>query len=203
VKRPRILMADDHALVLEGLRKLLEHEFELVGAAEDGRTLLAKAERLRPDVILLDVSMPLLNGIDAARRLRKLVPGSKLVFVTMHDDPTYAAEAFQAGASGYVVKRSAASVLIRAIRTVLRGRRYGAPAVPAARTAAPTGSLTARQREILQLVAEGRAAKEIAGVLGLSVKTVEFHKARIAGRLGLHSTARLTRYAIAHGLVAP
>lgn len=209
MKRPRILMADDHTLVLEGLRKLLEREFELVGTVEDGRTLLAEAGRLRPDVILLDVSMPLLNGIDAARRLRKLVPGSKLVFVTMHDDPTYVAEAFQAGASGYVVKRSAASALIRAIRTVLRGRRYGAPAVPAGvpprttRVRAPTGSLTARQREIVQLVAEGRAAKEIAGVLGVSVKTVEFHKARIAERLGLHSTAELTRYAVAHGLVAP
>jgi DNA-binding NarL/FixJ family response regulator len=191
------------------LSRLLESEFELVGTVEDGGALLAEARRLRPDVILLDVSMPRLNGIDAARRLRSLLPGSRLVFVTMHDDPTYVAEAFQAGASGYVVKRSAASTLIRAIRTVLGGWRYGAPTGPAGR--APkvrpvgdsAGSLTTRQREILQLVAEGRAAREIAGLLGVSVKTVEFHKARIAERLGRHGTAELTRYAIAHGLVAP
>jgi DNA-binding NarL/FixJ family response regulator len=208
--RPRVLLADDHALMVDGLRKLLERDFELVGAVHDGRALLAAARALRPDVILVDISMPRLNGIDAVRQLRVLVPESRLVIVTMHADPTYVAEAFKAGASAYLVKRSAVGELVEGIRAVLRGQRYVARALPprsgdarADRSAVrAAGLLTPRQREVLQLVAEGRLTKEIATWLGISVKTVEFHKARIMGRLDLHTTAELTRYALTHGIIA-
>jgi DNA-binding NarL/FixJ family response regulator len=207
-RRPRILIADDHQLVVEGLRKLLEDEFEVVGTVDNGHALLAAAGRLKPDVILADVSMPLLNGIDACARLRGLVPSSRVVVLTMHADRSYA-EAFKAGAAGYVLKRSATSELVRAIHTVLRGQRYVARALPAsilagARLAgeARPGHLTARQREVLQLVAEGRGAKQIAALLRISVKTVEFHKARLMDQLDLRSTAELTRYAVQHGIVA-
>ena len=208
-RRARILIADDHQLVVEGLRKLLEDEFEVVGTVDNGHALLAAAGRLKPDVILVDVSMPLLNGIDACARLRGLVPSSRVVVLTMHADRSYAAEAFKAGAAGYVLKRSATSELVRAIHTVLRGQRYVARALPAsilagARLAgeARPGHLTARQREVLQLVAEGRGAKQIAALLRISVKTVEFHKARLMDQLDLRSTAELTRYAVQHGIVA-
>lgn len=208
-RRPRILIADDHQLVVEGLRKLLEDEFEVVGTVDNGHALLTAAGRLKPDVILADVSMPLLNGIDACARLRGLVPSSRVVVLTMHADRSYAAEAFKAGAAGYVLKRSATSELVRAIHTVLRGQRYVARALPAsilagARLAgeARPGHLTARQREVLQLVAEGRGAKQIAALLRISVKTVEFHKARLMDQLDLRSTAELTRYAVQHGIVA-
>jgi DNA-binding NarL/FixJ family response regulator len=209
VRRPRILIADDHVLVVEGLRKLLEDEFDVVGTVENGRALLAAAERLKPDVILVDVSMPLLNGIDACARLRRLVPSSRVVVLTMHADRSYAAEAFKAGAAGYALKGSAPSELVRAIRSVLRGQRYVARALPAsilaeARLAgeARPGHLTTRQREVLQLVAEGRSAKQIAAMLRISVKTVEFHKTRVMDQLALRGTAELTRYAIEHGIVA-
>lgn len=209
MRRPRILIADDHVLVVEGLRKLLEDEFDVVGTVENGRALLAAAERLKPDVILVDVSMPLLNGIDACARLRRLVPSSRVVVLTMHADRSYAAEALRAGAAGYVLKGSATSELVRAIRSVLRGGRYVASALPqsilaGARLAgeAPPGHLTARQREVLQLVAEGRSAKQIGAMLRISVKTVEFHKARLMDQLALRSTAELTRYAMQHGIVA-
>lgn len=203
-----MLLADDHMLVVEGLRKLLEPEFEIVGVAEDGRALLSSAQMLRPEVILLDISMPQLNGLDAARRLRKLVPESRIVFVTMHADRTYAAEALAAGGSAYVVKRSAASELMVAVRAVLAGKTYlsrmlrasDETSMPKRRGPAP-GRVTARQREVLQLVAEGRSAKEIAADLSISVKTVEFHKARIAQILDLRGAADFTRYAIAHGIV--
>jgi DNA-binding NarL/FixJ family response regulator len=196
--RPRVLLADDHALMVDGLRKMLERDFELVGAVHDGRALLAAARALRPDVILVDISMPRLNGIDAVRQLRVLVPESRLVIVTMHADPTYVAEAFKAGASAYLVKRSAVGELVEGIRAVLRGQRYVTRALPprsgdarADRSAArAAGLLTPRQREVLQLVAEGRLTKEIAAWLRISVKTVEFHKARIMGRLDLHTRRR-------------
>ena len=206
MRRPRVLLADDHALVVEGLRRLLEGDFDLVGAVTDGRTVIAAAERLRPDVILLDISMPNLNGIDAARQLTRLVPDSKVVFVTMHGDPAYVAEAFRAGARGYLLKRCAARELIEAIRAVLAGRSYVTPLVPGshraveAREFSRSEPLTPRQREVLQLIAEGRVAKEIAGTLRVSVRTVEFHKAAIMSRLEIRTTAELTRYAIAHGL---
>lgn len=208
-RRARILIADDHEMVVDGLRKLLEDEFEVAGTVDDGRALLAAAQRLQPDVILVDVSMPLLNGIDACARLRALVPSSRAVVLTMHADPSYAAEAFRAGAAGYVLKGSATSELLRAIRAVLRGQRYLARGLPAsilARAQPPgearPGHVTARQREVLQLVAEGRSAKEIGALLGISVKTVEFHKARLMDQLELRTTAELTRYAVQHGIVA-
>ena len=210
MSRARLLLADDHTLLLEGFRKLLEDEYELVGTVENGRDLLIAAPKLKPDAILLDISMPLLNGIDATRRLRTLVPKSKILIVTMHADPDYVAEAFRAGASGYVLKRSAASELVRAIREVLAGRTYITPLIagemldsvrkPAARPGwAPT--LSPRQREVLQLVAEGRTAKEIGTLLSISVKTVEFHKSRIMKELGVRSVADVTRYALRRGLV--
>jgi DNA-binding NarL/FixJ family response regulator len=208
--KARILLADDHTLVVEGFRKLLEPEFELVGTVEDGRALLEAAPKLQPDVILLDISMPLLNGIDAARRLKKMMPDVKLIFVTMHADPAYVTEAFRVGATGYVLKRSAAADLLQAVRTVLNGHYYVAPPItkdvlssllasPAERQPGPE-PLSPRQREVLQLVAEGHALKEIADILKISVKTVEYHKAQIMQQLDLHTTAELTKYAIAHGL---
>lgn len=211
MSRARLLLADDHTLLLEGFRKLLEDEYELVGTVENGRDLLIAAPTLKPDAILLDISMPLLNGIDATRKLRTLVPKSKILIVTMHADPDYVAEAFRAGASGYVLKRSAASELVRAIREVLDGRTYITPLIagemldsvrkPAARAGTRTSTLSPRQREVLQLVAEGRTAKEIGALLSISVKTVEFHKSRIMKELGVRSVADVTRYALRRGLV--
>jgi DNA-binding NarL/FixJ family response regulator len=207
-------MADDHSLVLAGLRKLVEGEGEVVGTVEDGRALVEEAQKLRPDIILLDISMPLLNGLDAARQLTKLVPDAKLIFLTMHATPTYATEAFKAGASGYLIKRSAASELKQAIQAVIRGQHYMTPLITKDVLAAtlhhpegqmrqrPVATLTPRQREVLQLVAEGKSTKAIATLLHISVKTVEFHKARVMDLLDLHSTADLTKYAVAEGLVS-
>lgn len=203
--RARILLADDHSLVAEGLCKLLEDEFDLVGAVGDGRALVAAAKLQRPDVILLDISMPLLNGVEAARQLQVAVPASKLIFVTVHSDSPYVVEAFRAGASGYLLKRSAASELVKAIHEVLHGNLYVTPLIAKSALAGilkVAGKrrplLSARQREVLQLVAEGHSAKEIADILRISPKTVEFHKSWIMKKLDLHSTAELTRYALEH-----
>src|SRR6266581_1588131 len=210
MRRTRLLMADDHTLVLEGIRKLLENEFELVGSVEDGRALLRAAERLRPDVILLDISMPLLNGIEACRQLVKSMPGLRVIFLTMHADVVYVEESLRAGGAGYLLKRSAASELVQAIRTVMRGRIYVTPLIewkepPAGlRCKDPDKAserLTPRQREVLQLVAEGRANKEIAALLQVSEKTVDFHKSSIKRELMLDSTAELTQFAIRHHII--
>jgi len=211
MKRHRLLMADDHTLVLEGFRRLLEAEFDLVGTAEDGQRLVALATELKPDVVLLDISMPVLNGFEACRRIRKVLPTAKMIFVTMHTDPAYATEAFRLGASGYVLKRSAVSELNEAIKQAIKGKRYLTPLLtqdlPDHKNTLPPdpktfGSmLTARERQVLQLVAEGQSAKEIAGVLNISPKTVEFHKSGIMQKLSLHTTAELTRYAIRNGMV--
>ena len=212
MKKPRVIMADDHSLILAGLRRLVEAECEVVGTVEDGRTLVETAQKLRPDLILLDISMPLLNGLEAARQLHKLVPESKLIFLTMHASPTYATEAFQAGASGYLLKRSAASELSQAIQSVMQGQQYLTPLITkdvldsvfkpstGERNTSASTALTSRQREVLQLVAEGRGTKEIATILNVSVKTVEFHRARLMRQLDIHSTADLTKYAITHGI---
>jgi DNA-binding NarL/FixJ family response regulator len=212
MSKPRVLLADDHTLVLDGFRKLLEEHCEIVGAVEDGRALLEAAERHRPDVITLDISMPQLNGIDAARRLRKITPHSKLIFVTMHADQAYISEAFKSGASGYLLKRSAGSELVQAIQAVMNGNYYVTSliaknlvnsALVGGRTPlVQRETLTARQREVLQLVAEGRTIKEIATVLSISPKTVEFHKSQLMEQLDLHTTAELTKYALTHGLIA-
>ena len=213
MNRPRILMADDHAIVLAGLRKLVEAEGEVVGMVEDGQSLVEAAQQLRPDIVLLDIAMPLLNGLDAARQISKQVPESKLIFLTMHASPTYATEAFKAGASGYLIKRSAAAELKQAIQAVMQGQHYMTPLITKEVLAATLqatenqagkpllNKLTQRQREVLQLVAEGKGTKAIASILNISVKTVEFHKFRMMGELDLHSTAELIKYAIAEGLV--
>lgn len=210
--KPRVLLADDHTLVLEGFQKLLEEQCELVGTAEDGRALVETAVKVRPDVVLLDISMPRLNGIDAAKKLKKLVPDAKLIFVTMHADATYVNEAFKAGASGYLLKRSAAKELVQAIQSVSSGNYYVTPLItkdvissflsPKSAQIPAAEDLTARQREILQLVAEGFSAKEIADQLKVSHRTVEFHKAKVMEQLDLHTTADLVKYAVAHGLIA-
>jgi DNA-binding NarL/FixJ family response regulator len=212
VKKYRLLIADDHMLVLEGLKRILEADFELVGMAENGRELLRLSEELKPDVVLVDISMPMLNGIDATRQLLKHSPNAKVIFVTMHADSDYVAEAFRAGASGYLLKRSAASELVSAIQEVMKGRYYVTPLVTREALSPLFGgaqehrklssTLTSRQREVLQLVAEGSSVKEIAAILKVSAKTVEFHKSALMDRLGIHTTAELTRYAIEHGLVA-
>jgi DNA-binding NarL/FixJ family response regulator len=209
--RPRLLLADDHTLLLEGIRLLLEPEFDLVASVEDGQALLSAAKSLKPDVILLDISMPALNGIDAARQLRKSLPSTKIIFLTMHADTDYVAEAFRAGAKGYLLKRAAASELKLAIREVLNGKYYISPLVAtntlelmiSVRRAAgkPSDRLTSRQREVLQLVAEGRNRKEIASILSISVKTVEFHKGTLAREFNLHSVADFTRFAIEHRII--
>lgn len=211
--RPRILLADDHTMVLEGLRKLLEEEYELVGMVEDGRTLVKVARQQNPDVIVLDISMPQLNGLDAARQLHKLLPNCKLIFLTMHADPTYAKEAFQVGASAYLLKRSAASELTQAIQAVLKDQFYVTPLIAkdmllplcnnSNQSQKNKSVLTPRQREVLQLVAEGKGTKDIATILNLSIKTVEFHKTHIMRELDLRTTVELTKYAIAHGLISP
>ena len=208
--KPRVLLADDHALVLEGFKKLLEAQCQIVGSAEDGRALLDAAKRLRPDIIVLDISMPKLNGLDAARRLRKIVPQARFIFVTVHADADYVNQAFQAGASGYLLKRSAGSELLQAVEAVKNGHYYVTSLIAkdlvqsaisgTARSETDTDRLTMRQREILQLVAEGLAVKEIASTLGLSPKTVEYHKSKLMEQLGLHTTAELTKYALVHGL---
>ena len=210
MKRPRVLLADDHKIVTEGLKGLLEPEFELVGTVEDGRALLAAAEKLRPDVIVADISMPLLNGIDSVRQIKKVHDEIKVVFLTMHPDVTYAVSAFEAGASGYVLKHSAPTELVAAIRSALRGKIFVTPLLAGEfmqrtkeRTTRRDEStrLTERQREILQLLAEGKSAKEIATVLNISSRTVEFHKYRIMKDLGLKSAAELVHYAVRHGII--
>src|ERR1051326_2064315 len=211
MKRLRVLLGDDHVLLLEGVRTLLEADFDIVGAFNHGRDLLEAAVILQPDAILLDITMPQLNGIDATRQLRKLVPQSKIIIVTMHADPEYVHEAFRAGASAYVLKQSAVSELVTAIETVFQGSTYITPLITGeslqklrktvghSSTSGPL--LTPRQREVLQLVAEGRTSKEIASILQISMKTVEFHKSRIMKELGMHSVAEVTRYAMRTGIV--
>jgi DNA-binding NarL/FixJ family response regulator len=207
--RPRVLLADDHALLLGAFEKLLKDECDVVGQAADGRALVAAAETLKPDVIVLDISMPLLNGLDAGRQIKQKLRDVKLVFLTMNEDPDLAAEAFRAGASAYLLKRSAASELLTAIRQVMQGRSYITPLVTEGlvgslmhadeHTAAP--ALTPRQREVLQLLAEGRSMKEIASLLNLTPRTVAFHKYRMMEQLKVKSTAELVQYAVKHHIV--
>lgn len=212
-KKARVLIADDHSILLAGLCRLVEDFCEVVGTVEDGRALVAAAEQLKPDVIVLDISMPLLNGLDAARKIKTSVPDAKLIFLTMHASPTYATEAIKVGASGYLLKQSAASELPQAIESVLNGQTYLTPAVTKqtldailqsgqAEVRKSLADLTPRQREVLQLIGEGKSTKEIATILNVSVKTVEFHKARLMEQLDLHSTPALIKFAIAEGLAS-
>jgi DNA-binding NarL/FixJ family response regulator len=214
-RKPRVLLADDQAIVAAGVRKLLEPDCEVVGIVEDGRTLLKEAQKLRPDMIVLEVLLPQLNGVEAAHQLTKLVPGSELLFLTTQASPTVATEAFQAGASAYVLKRSPPSVLGQAIQAVMKGERFVCPLMARDLLATganglginaikrPLSSLTSRQREVLQLIAEGRGTKEVATLLHVAVKTVEYHKFKIMDQLDLHSVVALTKRAIAEGLVSP
>jgi DNA-binding NarL/FixJ family response regulator len=209
--RARVLLADDHAIVREGLVQLLESKFEVVGAVGDGRDLVAESQRTSPDAVILDIGLPLLNGIEAARQIRELLPDVKIVFLTQQSGREYIRAAFRLGASGYVLKNAAGTELVTAISEVLAGRRYlchelrhrfgdpGRISLSSAADASPD-PLTGRQREVLQLVAEGKSAKEMAYILNISIKTVEYHKAHIMDELGIRTTAELTRYAIEHGM---
>jgi DNA-binding NarL/FixJ family response regulator len=209
VKHPRILLGDDHSLVLKGIRGLLEGHYDVVGAAEDGRALVEAALRLKPDVVVLDVSMPILNGIDAARAIKKGLPATRLVFLSMHSNAVYLRKALEAGASGYVLKSEAAEELLTAIGEARKGNVYVSPNFGQDVIEGIRGSvgkrcsleLTDRQRQILQLIAEGRQNKEIAEILQVSVKTVEFHRGRLISKLGAHTVAELTRFAIQEGLI--
>ncbi|HEY5913279.1 MAG TPA: response regulator transcription factor [Verrucomicrobiae bacterium] len=210
--RPRVLLADDHRMVAEGLKTLLSPEFELLDVVEDGRALIAAAKKLRPDVIVADITMPHLNGIDALAPLKKEQPGVKVVFLTMHQDVAYARRALEAGAMGFVLKHSAPAELITAIRAALNGQTYITPALAGEVFRAirhepqgpsdPAAKLTPRQREILQLLAEGRSAKEIADTLAISARTVEFHKYQMMEALKLHNGAELVHFAIKQGIVS-
>lgn len=209
--RPRVLLADDHLLVAEALKSLLAPEFALIGVVEDGRALVEAAARLRPDVIVADVTMPHLNGIDALIQLRQGGDQVPVVFLTMHRDVTFARRALEAGASGFVLKYSAPAELVTAIRAALLGKTYLTPQLAGEvleamkqapnRAADPIASVTPRQREVLQLLAEGHSAKEIAASLSISARTVEFHKYQLMETLGLRTNAELIHFAIKHGLV--
>jgi DNA-binding NarL/FixJ family response regulator len=210
MKRPRVLLADDHRVVAEGLRGLLEPHFDVVGIVSDGRELLTAAKKLDPDVVLLDISMPSLNGIDAACQMRNLNLRAKVIFLTMHREVTYAARCLEAGASGFVLKHSATSELVTAMDEALKGGTYITPQVAgdlvhSLQRGVPAGDealsrLTPRQREILQLVAEGHSNKQIAAALGISRRTAEFHRARLMEALGVQTTAELIQYALRTGL---
>jgi len=211
MSRPRVLLADDHRIVAEGLKSLLAEEFELAGIVEDGRAMVKAAAQLRPDVIVADISMPHLNGIEALALLKRDHPGIRVVFLTMHRDVAYARRALEAGASGFVLKHSAPAELVLAVRAALAGRTFITPELAAEvldsirrapqGEADPVAAMTQRQREILQLLAEGRSAKEIARALGISTRTVEFHKYRMMESLGVENSAELIRFAIKHGIV--
>ncbi|MBV9267211.1 MAG: response regulator transcription factor [Acidobacteriaceae bacterium] len=209
--KSRVVVADDHTVVSEGVRGILERMgCQVVASVLDGRALISAVSELKPDLVVLDVSMPILNGIEAARRIRTQNRRVKLIVLSMHTDPVYVREAFRVGANAYVVKSAAVSELGKAVEEVMQGRNYMTSRVNGSQLNAflsgpPSKSfgneLTERQREVLQLVAEGKTGKEIAEVLRISLKTVEFHKARLMDVLGLHTTAELTRYAVEHKIV--
>jgi DNA-binding NarL/FixJ family response regulator len=209
--RPKIIVADDHTLVAEACKKLLDPEYD-VATVGDGRTLVRTAAALKPQVIILDISMPLLNGLDAGEQVKKLLPSAKLVYLTMNQDADLAAEAFRHGASGYLLKTCAASELTTAVREVLKGKSYLSPAIAkdtvdfllkqGENTEDEGGELTERQREVLQLLAEGKSMKEVGSVLNLTTRTVAFHKYRIMQILHAHSNADLVRYAIKKHVLA-
>ena len=207
--RPRILLADDHVVVREGLRALLEAaDFQVVGEARDGLEILKLARTHKPDVTVLDIGMPGLNGVDASRELLREAPDMRVIILTMHAEEAYVVEALRAGARGYVLKTQAGSDLVRSIREVMQGAIYLSPGVSSAvveaflaGNSAPRDPLTPREREVLQLIAEGRSTKEVAGVLGLSVKTAETHRTRLMSKLDIHHTAGLVHYAIRRGLI--
>ena len=210
MRRPRVLLADDHQMLLDALKGLLERDYEVVGSASDGRALLTAAKKLRPNVIVLDIAMPKLSGLEAGRRLKQRMPSVKLVFMTMHEDPYLVGEAFRAGASAYLLKQGAALELTLAISDVLKGKTYVTPCIagglanislldPETREQAPQP--TARQRQVIQLLAEGRSMKEIADLLHITMRTVASHKYRVMEILQIKTSAELVRYAVKHRIV--
>ena len=207
-RRTKVLLADDHAIVAEGLATLLKDHFDLLETVGDGSALIDAARKLRPDVIVTDIAMPVLSGLEALRRLKAMRSEAKVIFLTMHADAQLATEAFRAGASGYVLKQSAGEELIAAIQEVLKGRTYLTPLITKyvianlTESTPPTVKLTPRQREVLRLIADGRRMKEIGAILELSTRTVESHKYEMMRALGVQSTAELVRYAIQIGLAA-
>ncbi len=216
MSKARVLLAEDHVLVSEGLTKLLETDFTLVGTVTDGRALVQAVKEHTPDIAIIDISLPLLNGLEAARQIKKCEPHTKLIFLTMHAEDNFVRDAFKSGGSGYVLKQSATAELVFAIKEVHQGRTYVSPSVaqsivnqaldpssiPKDDHGSNPSTLTQRQIEILQLIAEGKANKEVAVILNLAVKTVEFHKTRIMQILGLKTTSELTKYAISHGIIS-
>jgi DNA-binding NarL/FixJ family response regulator len=210
--RSRILIADDHTLVAELCKKLLETEFDVVGTVSDGHALVRAAGELKPDVIVVDVAMPILNGLDAARQVKELLPAVKVIYLTMNPDIEIAAEAFRRGANGYLLKTCAAAEMVLAVRNALRGKSYMSPALSRdtvnflrkqdKQLVNEDERLTERQREVLQLLAEGKVMKEVSTILHMSTRTVAYHKYRMMEVLGAKSTAELVKYAIKHHIVA-
>jgi DNA-binding NarL/FixJ family response regulator len=208
--KPRLVIVDDHTLLAQSVGKLLEPDYDVVGRYDDARRFLDDAPQIRADVAILDVSMPSMNGLDAARELRRRVPDTRIVFLTMNEDPDVAAEAFRLGASGYLLKRCAASELLTAVRQVVNGRFYITPLLTRdllgtledqRQSAKSPGKLTPRQREVLRLLADGRSMKEAAALLNVSARTIAFHKYRIMEHLQAHSTAALIQIAVREGLI--
>jgi DNA-binding NarL/FixJ family response regulator len=207
----RVVLADDHQLVRQSLKALLEREgFQVAAEASDGQEALRLVPNVCPDVAILDISMPILNGLDAARELKKSSPRTKTILLTQHDEDQYVTEALRAGVRGYVLKNQAATDLVHAIQQVCRGEIYLSPSISRtvveaflSKTALPTDPLTSRERQILQLIGEGKSSKEIAALLGISIKTAESHRTRLMRKLDIHELASLVRYAIRRGLVQP
>jgi DNA-binding NarL/FixJ family response regulator len=210
--RSRVLIADDHNLVAELCKRLLETEFNVVGTVSDGRALVLAAAELKPDVVVLDIAMPILNGLDAGRRLKEMLPAIKLVYLTMNPDAELAAEAFRRGASGYLLKTCAAAEMVVSVREVLRGRAYISSALSRdtvnflrrqdKELAREDERLTERQREVLQLLAEGKGMKQVGGILNMTTRTVAYHKYRMMEVLGAKSSAELVKYAVRNHMVA-
>jgi DNA-binding NarL/FixJ family response regulator len=210
VFKPRVIIADDHVLLAEAFEKLLSPECDVVAKVTDGRALVEAARRVHPDLVLLDVAMPLLNGLDAARQIHAISPSIRLIFLTMNDDPDLAAEAFRAGATAYLLKRSPASELLTAIRQAMKSRKYVTPLITEGMLGAlmnpmrgetPRHELTSRQREVLQLLAEGKSMKDVANILAVAPRTVAFHKYRMMEQLRIKTNAELIQFAVREHLV--
>jgi two-component system, NarL family, response regulator NreC len=207
----RVVLADDHILVRQGLKSLLEREeFKVVAEASDGQEAVRQVESLHPDIAIMDISMPMLNGIDAARELGRSCPKTKTILLTQHDEDQYVSEALEAGVKGYVLKSQVASDLVQAIQQVSRGQVYLSPGVSRAvmeayrsKSERPADPLSARERQVLQLIAEGKSTKDVASLLGISVKTAESHRTRLMQKLDIHEIATLVRYAVRRGIVQP
>ena len=208
MKRKRILLADDHKFITEGLKSLLDPDYDVVGIVSDGKALVEEAARLKPDVIVADISMPRLNGIEAIRQVVEQNSQARIIVLTMHPDITYATRALEAGAAGYVLKHSAPQELIQAIEVSLVGKKFITERIKSELDATPhtrqdpVRKLTRRQREVLQLLAEGNSAKQVGDILNISARTVEFHKYNIMEELGIHNSAELVQYAIKLGIVS-